>query len=185
MQRGESSFRLLRRRRRELRHDRRTTHPDPLRPADIPGSVLYGVHVGTSPAPERGTWAAYVKATREHVGMNKSELARRLGIDRGTITRWESDKNRPEDATVVESFATLFGLDPDEALTAAGLRSGQIADRPARDVPLDPDLRIIMRRLTDPTASEAERATIRATLRYLAQVAEQQERGSEPGRAAG
>ncbi|MEU8186059.1 helix-turn-helix domain-containing protein [Micromonospora carbonacea] len=130
-------------------------------------------------------WAAYVRSTREHVGMSKSELARRLGVDRGTIGRWESGDNRPEKAGVVEAFANLFGLDADEALAAAGLRSGTAPDRPARDVPLDPDLRIIMRRLTNPAASEAEKASIRATLRYLAQVAEQQERGAQgPGRAA-
>ncbi|MDG4798947.1 helix-turn-helix transcriptional regulator [Micromonospora sp. WMMD980] len=142
--------------------------------------------MGTTPAPQRGTWAAYVRATREHVGMSKVELARRLSVDRGTIGRWESGESRPERAPVVEAFAGLFGLDPDEALAAAGLRSGTTAQtRPSRDVPLDPDLKIIMRRLTSPDASEAEKATIRATLRYLAQVAEQQERGTQrPDRAA-
>jgi transcriptional regulator with XRE-family HTH domain len=117
--------------------------------------------------------------------MSKAELARRLSVDRGTIIRWESGKNRPEDAAVVTTFAEMFGLDVDEALTAAGLRmSATPVDRPTRDVPLDPDLKIIMRRLTDPNVSEAEKVSIRATLRYLAQVAEQQERGAGQGRAA-
>jgi transcriptional regulator with XRE-family HTH domain len=118
--------------------------------------------------------------------MNKSELARRLHVDRGTVTRWEAGKSRPEDATVVTAFADLFGLDVDEALTAAGLRlTATPASRPTRDVPLDPDLKIIMRRLANPAVSDAEKASIRATLRYLAQVAEQQERGTQgPSRAA-
>jgi transcriptional regulator with XRE-family HTH domain len=172
--------RLLRRRHQKLRHDRRTTHPDPPRPADIHGGVLYRVHVGTTPAPDRGAWAAYVTATRERVGMTKSELARRLGVDRGTVIRWESGKSRPEDATVVTAFANLFGLDVDEVLTAAGLRLSSIpTERPTIHAPLDPDLKIIMRRLTNPDVSDAEKASIRATLRYLATVAEQQERGAQ------
>lgn len=109
--------------------------------------------------------------------MSKAELARRLGVDRGTVIRWESNKSRPEDAHVVTRFAELFGLDADEALTAAGLRvAAATPTRPARDVPLDPDLKVIMRRLTDPNVSEPEKNTIRATLRYLAQMAEQHER---------
>lgn len=111
--------------------------------------------------------------------MNKAELARRLGVDRGTIGRWEAGESRPEKAPVVEAFAELFGLNADEALVAAGLRTSTTTPtRSARDVPLDPDLKIIMRRLTNPDVSEAEKASIRATLRYLAQVAEQQERAA-------
>ncbi|MEU4772926.1 helix-turn-helix transcriptional regulator [Micromonospora sp. NPDC023644] len=137
--------------------------------------------MATTTTPERGNWATYVTRVREHVGMTKSELARRLGVDRGTVIRWESGKSRPEDAVVVTAFAELFDLDVDEALTAAGLRvSATPAARPNRDAPLDPDLKVIMRRLTNPDVSEAEKTTIRATLRYLAQVAEQQERGAAP-----
>ncbi|WP_158619070.1 helix-turn-helix transcriptional regulator [Micromonospora sp. M71_S20] len=133
---------------------------------------------------DRGAWASLVTKTRERVGMNKSELARRLGIDRTTIIRWESGKSRPEDPTVVEAFAQLFGLDADEVLTAAGLRTGSPSSgRSTSDPPLDPDLVIIMRRLNDPLTPDAERATLRATLRYLAELADQAERGR--GRAAG
>lgn len=148
---------------------------------------LYGVHVRNTPTPERGNWATYVTATRERVGMSKAELGRRLGVDRGTVHRWEAGQNRPEDAAVVTAFANLFGLDVDEALTAAGLRLGTApVSRPTKEVPLDPDLKIIMRRLADPNVSEPEKVSIRATLRYLAQLAERPPRddGQEPGRAA-
>lgn len=112
--------------------------------------------------------------------MTKSELARRLKVDRTTVIRWESGKSRPEDAATVQAFAALFGLDVDEVLAAAGLRVGTPPPgRSTSDPPLDPDLVIIMRRLTDPTASDAERATIRATLRYLAEMAERTERGED------
>lgn len=148
----------------------------------MPHALLYRVPVGNPATQARGAWAAYVTAVRERVGMSKSELARRLGVDRGTVHRWESETSRPEDATVVTAFAELFDLDTDEALTAAGLRvSATPPTRPTRDAPLDPDLKIIMRRLTDPGVGEAEKTSIRATLRYLAQIAEQQERGGNRG----
>lgn len=139
--------------------------------------ALYPVHVRNTPTPQRGNWATYVTATRERVGMSKAELARRLGVDRGTVHRWESGQSRPEDATVVTAFANLFGLDTDEALTAAGLRlSARPAGSPTENAPLDPDVKIIMRRLADPNVSEPEKVIIRATLRHLAQIAEQQSR---------
>lgn len=138
------------------------------------------MHVRNTLPPERGNWATYVATVRERVGMSKAELARRLGIDRGTVHRWETGKNRPEDPAVVQAFAELFGLDVDEALIAAGLRLGATTVRtPTSEPPLDPDLKIIMRRLTDPNVSEAEKISIRATLRYLADIAE---RGSGEGR---
>ncbi|MGC1214125.1 MAG: helix-turn-helix transcriptional regulator [Micromonospora sp.] len=137
----------------------------------------------TSPA-ARGTWATYVTTTRERIGMSKAELARRLGVDRGTVHRWEAGTTRPEDAAVVHAFADLFGLDADEALTAAGLRlAGPKTARPAKEPPLDPDVLLIMRRLANPDVSEAEKTIIRATLRHLAQIAEQAERRNG-GRAA-
>ncbi|MEU4777504.1 helix-turn-helix transcriptional regulator [Micromonospora sp. NPDC023633] len=151
----------------------------------MPSSVPYGVHVGNTATPDRGTWASLVTTTRERVGMNKSELARRLGIDRTTIIRWESGRSRPEDPAVVEAFAALFGLNADEVLVAAGLRVGTSPPgRSTSDPPLDPDMVIIMRRLTSPTASEAEKATIRATLRYLADLADRTERGEGQDRRA-
>lgn len=186
MQRGEKSARVLARRRLSLRRGSRTTRPDPPRPAQTRSAVLYRVHVGDTPTPDRGTWAAYVAATRTRVGLNKSELARRLGIDRGTVHRWEQGTSRPEDAVVVTKFAHLFGLDVDEVLTVAGLRVGTMPTptQPTKEPPLDPDLRIIMRRLADPAVSEAEKTAIRATLNYLANIASQQERAEGKERAA-
>lgn len=105
--------------------------------------------------------------------MTKVELARRLGIDRATIGRWESGLNRPEDADLVYRFADLFGLDVDEALAAAGLRpTTRAVAKPTKEPALDPDLVLLARRLADPSVSPAEKATIRATLQYLAGLAD-------------
>lgn len=54
--------------------------------------------------------------------LSKAELARRVGIDRATVHRWETGQFRPDSAEVVQSFAKVLGLDLDEALAAAGLR---------------------------------------------------------------
>lgn len=170
MQRG-----VKRRKRRSWRttqagEPRGTVAPQPSRPADLHHRIVYRLHVrNVGP----GTWATYVTSTRERIGMTKAELARRLGVDRATIHRWESGANRPEDADLVHHFADLFGLDTDEALTAAGLRpTRKPAARPTKEPPLDPDLVIILRRLANPDVSAAEKATIRATLQYLAGLAD-------------
>lgn len=73
---------------------------------------------------QRGNWATYAKTAREIAGLGKSELARRMGMDRGTVHRWEIGRTKPEDPEVVRAFAEVLGLDLDEALAAAGLRPG-------------------------------------------------------------
>lgn len=188
MQRGGKAELAPRERRYTLRHECNKTHPKPDRPADTRPRVLYRVHVRNTSTPERGSWATYVTHVRTRVGMSKAELARRLGVDRGTVHRWETGQTRPEDAVVVTKFADLFGLDIDEVLTEAGLR---LLDRPARtdeSVPLDPDVKLIMRRLADPNVTEAEKVIIRATLQHLARIADRQDRDQDKrddeGRAA-
>ncbi len=156
-----------------MREPRRTRAPQPPRPADMHHRVLYRVHVRTNATPGRGAWATYVASARERVGMTKVELARRLGVDRATVGRWEAGMNRPEDADLVHRFADLFGLDVDEALAAAGLRpTTKPVARPTKEPALDPDLVVILRRLADPDVPAAEKAIIRATLQYLAGLAE-------------
>lgn len=156
-----------------------------LLPAEIPQRVIYRVQV-RNPAPSgRDSWATYVKSARERVGMTKTELARRLRVDRATVARWESGANRPEDADLVSRFADMFGLDLDEALAAAGLRPAARPPRtPTKEPPLDPDLVTLMRRLADPNVSEAAKISIRATLRYLAGLAEREDPDEDEGRAA-
>lgn len=101
----------------------------------------YGVHMRNASGSGRGTWATYVQAARESAFMSKTELARRVKKDRGTIHRWETGQNVPEDAEVVRAVADLFGLDLDEALAAAGLRPGSTAPTaPTREPDEEMDL---------------------------------------------
>ncbi|MGC1214129.1 MAG: helix-turn-helix transcriptional regulator [Micromonospora sp.] len=123
------------------------------------------------------TWARYVQAIREATGLSRPAMAKRLDVSPATVWRWETGKQKPESPAVPQVIAELFGLDLDEVLTAAGLRTGAAVPRkPVPEVPLDPDVALIARRLSDPRVGEAEKTIIRATLRHLAQIAEQAER---------
>lgn len=135
----------------------------------------------TSASGHRQTWANYVQSLREATGLSRPQLAKRLGVDPATVWRWETGKQKPESPAVPEALAELFRLDLDEVLAAAGLRRDRQATKPVPEVPMDPDLQVIMRRLADPSVSDAEKTSIRATLRYLAEVAERQERGRRAG----
>lgn len=118
-------------------------------------------------------WASYVQTARETSGLSRSELAKKIGTAYATVWRWETGRQRPERAEIVVRFASVTGVDLDEALAAAGLRPTKTAPaRPAtQQLPVDPDLAWLAARLQDPTTSEAERDLIRATVRHLARLA--------------
>lgn len=119
------------------------------------------------------TWSRYAHAARTAAGLTMSDLVKLTGISRATLYRWEGGDQRPERAELVMRWAEAVGVDPDEALAAAGLRPTKTAPaRPAtQQLPVDPDLAWLAARLQDPTTSEAERDLIRATVRHLARLA--------------
>lgn len=117
--------------------------------------------------PERDNWATYARTARENAGLSKMALARRLGIDRATIHRWETGQTRPDDALTVQAWAAVFGIDLDDALVAAGLRPGELPDVPEvvdpeielvrTDPELDPEMKIrIVTLIMDRRARERE-----------------------------
>src|SRR5690554_886385 len=116
------------------------------------------------------TWGGYARAARAAAGISVADLARLTRIGRATLYRWEGGDQRPERAELVMRWAEAVGVDLDEALAAAGLRPTAAApDRPvAQQVPLDPDLAHLQRRLEDPATSATEREMIRSALRHLA-----------------
>lgn len=109
------------------------------------------MHVRNTSGPERGTWAAFAKAARAGARISQAELARRLGIDRTTVYRWEAGSNRPESPELVVAFAYVLGIDPEEALAAAGMRPGV---QPPREPTRERDEEIEMVK-TDPRLDEA------------------------------
>lgn len=122
----------------------------------------------------RETWAEYLRRMTDRPGWSVARLARDSGIHRATIFKWMAGKGGTTVASV-QAIATALG-DTDGAAMRAAAGSGVV------DEDLDPDLRTIIRRLADPETSEAERATIRATLRYLADLAEKAERAEQAAR---
>lgn len=124
----------------------------------------------------REDWPAYLRRMTSRPGWSVARLARESGINRATIFGWI--KGDGVTVASVNLIAKALGDDPAHALAAAG-------GAPTHADELDADLRIIMRRLADPAASEAEKAVIKATLRHLADIADRQERGEGGRRAAG
>jgi transcriptional regulator with XRE-family HTH domain len=121
-----------------------------------------------------GTWASYVRAAREHTGLTRAQLARAANVGRATVYRWEAGEQRPEQAEIVLRVARVTGVDLDEALAAAGLRPGHHAPETPRrqELPIDPDVRLLLEQLADPDVPEEHKQLIRGQLRYLADLAD-------------
>lgn len=118
--------------------------------------MSYGVHMRNTPDSERGTWATYARVARENALLSKTALAVQLGVDRGTVHRWENGTTRPESPHVVARFAEVTNVDQDEALAAAGLRPGVDApSEPTAD--LDEEIQLVV---TDPKLSPATKKRI-------------------------
>lgn len=150
--------------------------PHPSRPATTPLFPPYRVHVRTTSASVHGTWATYTASARAVAMLTISEFARHVGVDRGTVHRWESGKTTPTDPAVVQRFAHVLELDLDEALAAAGLRPGQTAPAtPTRDI--DPEEEYVR---THPKLSDARKVQIIKLIR--ARRAREREAGMEDTR---
>jgi len=50
--------------------------------------------LGYDPRPEPATLGGRIRAAREAAGLSERELARRLGLDPGTLAAWERDEVR-------------------------------------------------------------------------------------------
>lgn len=145
-----------REKREALRQEHSAASLQPSRPAITPIVLPYGVQMRNRSGHQRGTWATYARTAREAALLSKAELARRLGVDRGTIHRWETGANRPEDPNVVQAFARVLGLDLDEVLAAAGLRPDvEPPAEPTREV--DEEIELVR---TDPRLSESMKRRI-------------------------
>jgi len=148
--------------------DRAGAGPQPSRPGAVATGRPYGVRVRNMGV---GDWATLVKKMRDATKMTGAELSRRLNVDRATIWRWESGRQRPEDPNKVKEFAELFGLDVEDVLRIAGLRP---AGEPVGDVPapMDPDLEALLAMLRDPDTPDSIKLQIRTMLRAITELAE-------------
>ena len=141
--------------------------------AQDPHATAYRVHM--SDGGERESWAGYLRRMTDRPGWSVARLARESGIHRATIFRWIAGKGGAT-VTSVRQIAEVLGDEPANALRAAGNMEGVAEEA------MDPDLKLLMRRLADPDVSEPEKAAIRSALRYLADLAEQAGRAEGTGR---
>jgi transcriptional regulator with XRE-family HTH domain len=117
-------------------------------------------------------FAAFVRRgleqARTALAWNGSEVSRRTGVSRQTINRWvRADWSSDPEPDRVVAFCEGLGLDPAVAFEILQWHRAPTGQVGAAD-PLDPDIAALLRRLTDPHISEAEKFHIRETVRYLA-----------------
>lgn len=67
---------------------------------------------------QRNLWAAYV--ARVSTGP-QTDIAKRVGVNQATISRWRTGKEVPVVATKVAAFSRAFGRSPLEGFVAAGM----------------------------------------------------------------
>jgi transcriptional regulator with XRE-family HTH domain len=152
-------------------HRRQSHHPWHRRPTNR----TYRERVAISRDVARANFAQFVAralAAARSRGMTDADISAATGVGPSTFHRWrrgEWGRGWPELQSVID-FCEGLDIDPQEGFTALGL-SGQ--RQPTVEQPLDPDLKLLARRLSDPNTSTAEKATIRATLQYLANLPEE------------
>lgn len=158
------------------RYRRQRRYSCPPNRADWVGSLL---RVRNSNPRPGGAWATYARTARQQAGLSQAEVARHVGVTRQTINRWESGKYTPENAPDVVKFALAVRVEPMEALKAAGFVPDDKTPPPShpatQQVPLDPELAFLARKLRDRRTSAAERELIKAHLRYLSSLVGQDE----------
>jgi len=70
--------------------------------------------LGYDPRPAPATFGARIRAAREAAGFSERELARRLGLDPGTLAAWERDEIRrpyPRIRRVFERWLSSVGAE--------------------------------------------------------------------------
>lgn len=69
-----------------------------------------------------------IRDARKDAGMRQDELADRLSVSQGTVSRWESRGQLPE-AKHMHVLVSDFGIDPNAYFAAAAAMEGDAASR--------------------------------------------------------
>lgn len=119
------------------------------------------------------TFGAVVKRTLEVAqarGMTTKQIEDATGVKKSMYYRWiDGDWQRDPNATLVRSFIAGLGGSISEAYSALGWTEQPTSRRKATEPIIeDPDVRALMRKLTDPKTPAAEKQWIRRQIRALA-----------------
>lgn len=82
-------------------------------------------------------FAAALREIRKRMGLTQEDLARLVGVERSTVTKWESGQNEPP-LPMLAKLADVLGVPADELL---GRRVSQTGKRSVDVRPTDPELR--------------------------------------------
>lgn len=111
-------------------------------------------------------------------GMRDNDIEAATGVRSSTFHRWRRGEVRTMPGLdKVRAFCEGVGASMEDALAALGMTE---RDNPEPEPIIDPDLRLLMRRLNDPNVPETEKTFIRESLRMLAERTERR-RGRETG----
>lgn len=175
MQRGAVKFRA---RAASLRKHARTRDHSPSR-AWLPKIGTYRLLVAVGQPPpdvRRANFGKFVRralASAKERGLTIATVENKTGISTTTIYRWRNGEwTRDPRPSEVRAFCEGLDINLRSAYDALGWAYEKRAAAPEPD--LDPDLKIVARRLADPGVSEEEKRIIRATLQHLANLADQQ-----------
>jgi transcriptional regulator with XRE-family HTH domain len=134
--------------------------------------------VTASPDVNRARFARFVAraltGARDR-GMTDKDIHAATGVPPSTFHRWQRGQFvTAPDLDKVKRFCEGLGVNLAGAMTALGMAPGR--DTPEPEAPLPPEVRIILRRLADPSVRESDKLVIREMLKMLAQ---QARRGEE------
>jgi transcriptional regulator with XRE-family HTH domain len=169
---------------------RRVHARDHSRPRDNrPKNGTYRDTVATplDPAVARARFAVFITRALEQAranGMTDSKIQEVSGVGTSTFHRWRrgSGRDLPQ-IDRVRRFCAAVGASIDDALAALGMTDAAPMATP--EPPLPREIRIIMRRLTDPNVAEVEKDFIRRSLQMLAGQVSASERAEQKARDAG
>jgi hypothetical protein len=146
---------------------------DRSRPRDnrpVNGTYRNAVAAPVDPAVARARFADFVdralKIARDN-GMTDRKISALSGVATSTFHRWRTGeiKGLPK-LPQVRAFCEAVGASVDEAMRVLGMTD--LAPIPTPEPPLPRDVRIILRKLADPNASEIDKQFIRLSLQMLA-----------------
>ena len=130
----------------------------------------YIATVTTSPEINKVRFARFIKRVLNDArdrGMNDGDIHDATGISPSTFHRWQrGDFRTPPGIDKIKAFCSGLGVPVEPALRALGAEEGR--DESTPEPAIDPDVRKILRALSDPQVDDSTKTFVRETLHMLA-----------------